>query len=270
MTGEDYRVCLRYHGGKGKIAAWIAQSLPPHDVYVEPFGGAASVLLAKPPAPLEVYNDLWGEVVNFFRVLRDDSDALLSKLNLTPWSRAEYQQSYELSGDPVEDARRLFVRSMQGYGGLRVQGGHGRRGWRFFRAVSDQSTPKMRALIENLAAVAVRFQKVQIEQDTAANVIRRYDTPATLFYVDPPYITEMRQPRYEQAYFAEMSEWDHRVLAQILNRIEGAAIVSGLRSALYGECYENLGWVRMDKTTRGERVLTESIWLSPRALEQGR
>ncbi|HFC10149.1 MAG TPA: DNA adenine methylase, partial [Chloroflexi bacterium] len=80
---------LRYHGAKWKIAPWIIQHFPPHTTYVEVFGGSAGVLLRKPPAPIEVYNDLDGEVVNFFRVLRERPEELARAVEFTPYARAE-------------------------------------------------------------------------------------------------------------------------------------------------------------------------------------
>src|SRR4051812_1578874 len=112
------RPVLRYHGGKWRIAPWIIEHFPPHLMYVEPFAGAASVLLRKPRVDFEVYNDLDTDVVNVFRVLRDPAAAsqLAEQLSLTPWSRREFEVSYEISDDPVERARRTLIRSFMGHG----------------------------------------------------------------------------------------------------------------------------------------------------------
>jgi DNA adenine methylase len=112
------RPVLRYHGGKFRKAPWIIGHFKPHRVYVEPYGGGASVLMRKPRADFEVYNDLDGDVVNVFRVLRDRrrSRALEQLLRLTPWARAEFELSYEASDDPVERARRTIVRCFMGHG----------------------------------------------------------------------------------------------------------------------------------------------------------
>lgn len=110
------RPIMRYHGGKWRLAPWIIQHMPPHRVYVEPFGGAASVLLRKPRTYAEVYNDMDGEIVNLFKVARDDSERLKHLLELTPFSRDEFAASYEPTSNPIEQARRTVVRSFLGFG----------------------------------------------------------------------------------------------------------------------------------------------------------
>ena len=108
---------IRYHGGKFRIASWVISHFPAHECYVEPFGGGAGVLLQKTPAPFEVLNDLDGEVVNFFRVLRERPGELVRVIQLTPWSREEQRLSFEPASDPLERARRFYVRSWQTHGG---------------------------------------------------------------------------------------------------------------------------------------------------------
>ncbi|CAB5540684.1 DNA adenine methylase [Citrobacter werkmanii] len=109
---------IRYHGGKFRLASWIISHFPDHRCYVEPFGGAASVLLKKKQSEAEVYNDLDGDVVNLFRVLRDpvSSQALIDACALTPYSRVEFRCAYEPTDDPIEKARRLIVRATMGFG----------------------------------------------------------------------------------------------------------------------------------------------------------
>src|SRR5574343_303278 len=94
------RPALRYFGGKFRLAPWIISQFPPHTVYVEPFGGGGSVLLRKLPAYHEVYNDLDGDVVNFFRVLREQPDELLRAIDLTPYSREEQRQAFDANDEP--------------------------------------------------------------------------------------------------------------------------------------------------------------------------
>ena len=112
------RPVLRYHGGKWRLAPWILSFFPLHRIYVEPFGGAASVLLRKPRSFAEVYNDLDAEVVHVFRVLRDPAMAavLREQLELTPWSRREFYDAYQPTEDPVERARRTIIRSFMSHG----------------------------------------------------------------------------------------------------------------------------------------------------------
>lgn len=106
------RPALRYHGSKWRAAPWIIAHLPDdHDVYIEPFGGSAAVLLQKARSPIEVYNDLDGDVVNFFRLLREQPDELIRAIHWTPFAHAEQQLSREPADDPLEAARRFYVRS---------------------------------------------------------------------------------------------------------------------------------------------------------------
>src|SRR5690606_37285917 len=111
------RPVLRYHGGKWNLAPWSISHFPKHRIYVEPFGGAASVLLRKPRTDSEVYNDLYGEVVNLFRVLRNPTQAreLIRIVTLTPYSRQEFEDAYIADGDPIEQARRTLVRAYLGF-----------------------------------------------------------------------------------------------------------------------------------------------------------
>ena len=108
------RPALRWFGGKWRLGPWIVQHLPPHAAYCEPYGGAASVLLRKPPARLETWNDLHGRLVSFFRVLRERPDELVRLLALTPYARQEYEQAREVAADPLEDARRFYILAAQG------------------------------------------------------------------------------------------------------------------------------------------------------------
>ncbi len=184
MTLPLTRPALRYYGGKFRLAPWIIGFFPQHVCYVEPFGGAMSVLLRKPPSKLEVYNDQDGEVVNFFRVLRSRPQELLQAIKLTPFSRVEYVLAHEEADDELERARRLYVRSWQGIGGPRHRD---TTGWRFERKGNRYKTTIEDWIeIGHLPLVVARLRDIQIECDEALKVIRRFDAPRTLFYCDPP------------------------------------------------------------------------------------
>lgn len=246
------------------MAPWIIEHFPAHNIYVEPFAGGASVLLAKEPSPIEVYNDAWDRVVSFFRVLRERPAELVSMLELSPWSRAEFYQSFEQANDPLEDARRFFINSWQGIGGTRGQDGpKGQRGWRFLRNPDDRSTVNPDNMLANLLTVAARLRHVQIECDDALTVMRRYDGPDTLHYIDPPYTADTRRPGHQQSYFAEMTTVNHRHLALCLRSLCGHVVLSGYASPLYDELYGD--WRRVEIAARdcnnGHRV--ETLWLSP-------
>lgn len=213
-----------YPGAKGTILTDILQILEnvPHRHYCEPFGGSAVVLLNKRPAEIEMLNDLDGEVVNFFRVLRDKPEELIRAVDLTPYSRQEYlsaiQQNEEISD--LERARRFFVRACQSYGGTGAQKPtRGRWAYSVTGRWTDTGAAKYRRVVENLYAVAKRLQRVQIECDDALNVIKRYGSPETLFYVDPPYPLESRVDKC--IYALELTDERHEELAETLAGVKG-------------------------------------------------
>jgi len=254
------RPILRYHGGKWLLADWIISHMPPHRTYVEPFGGAASVLIQKSRSYAEVYNDLCGEVVNLFRVVRDHGERLRQMLELTPFSRDDYKESYEVSPDPIEQARRTVIRSFMGFGSnainRKVQSG--------FRANTTRSgtTPAgdWRGYPDCLPAIIERLRGVVIENRPAIQVIETHDGPETLHYVDPPYVAETRDKGDD--YLFEMTNDDHRELAAVLNRVKGAVIVSGYACDLYDQDLY-AGWHRVSRQAMadGARARTEVLWM---------
>ncbi len=256
---KNNKPALRYYGGKWRQANWIISQLPPHYTYVEPFGGGAGVLLQKPPATFEVYNDLDSNVVTFFRVLRTREQELVRAIELTPWSREELRKAYEsYNGDDLEIARRFYVRCWQSYGHL-----HG--GWRYQHSDNGYSIVEQWNKVDYLYRIARRLKKVQIENGDALRIIERYDTPRTLFYVDPPYVHDTRYRK--NGYAHEMTDEQHRQLATRLNGIQGMAIVSGYHSDLYDEIYRD--WHTVEKTTgtNGNVSNTEVLWLSPKVTQ---
>ena len=259
------RPALRYYGGKWRLAPWIISHFPEHQNYVEPCGGAASVLLQKPRSPLETYNDLDGNVVNFFRVLRDQPDELIRKIRLTPWARAEYELSLEPCEDEVERARRFFVASW-----MSMQGGHHSKTsktWRvatFYCVTGSSNWVGIEGILESCAE---RLRLVQTENRDAQDVIQRYDNADALIYFDPPYLPETRSQA--DIYRLEVSRSFHQECAELLKLCAGYVVVSGYACPLYTELYEDHGWHRVDKEAQtnsgGKRI--ESLWLSPRTVE---
>jgi len=270
------RPVLRWHGGKWRLAPWIIAHFPPHRVYVEPFGGGASVLLRKPRSNGEVYNDLDSEVVTLFRVLQDPAAAaeLIRRLELTPFARAEFELGYATAGEPIEQARRLLIRSLMGFGsdGFNAAVRTG------FRANSNRSgtTPALdwRNYPGGLPAVVDRLRGVVLECRPALDVIEQHDGPDTLHYLDPPYVPETRSNKGRRsglryhAYRHEMDEADHVALLERLRTIRGMAVVSGYPSALYDEALA--GWLRVETAALadGAKPRTEVLWISPRAAER--
>jgi len=272
--GPD-RPALRYYGGKWRIAPWIISHFPIHECYVEPYGGAASVLLRKPRSPIEVYNDLDGQVVAFFRTLRERPEELVRALHWTPWARHEYElcRGRDLLDDDLELARKFYVISWMGWGGGRARW---RTGWRYQVRAGSLWKPSSISFteLEHLYLIAERLRGVQIECRPALDVIQQYDAPTTLFYLDPPYLETVRS-KWADVYEHEMSDDEHEELALIANSLRGMVIISGYPSGLYQLWYERYGWKRVETAARagGGHARTEALWLSPRtvkALQQNR
>ncbi len=266
------RPVLRWHGGKWKLAPWIIAQFPPHRIYVEPFGGAASILLRKPRAYGEIYNDLDGDAVNLFRVLRSDrAGELIKALRLTPFARGEFELSYEETDDPVERARRLVVRSQMGFG----SDGHNIEIRTGFRANSNRSstTPAQDWVNypEALALIVRRLAGVVIECRPAADVMRQHDGLDTLHYVDPPYLPATRSQKSRRgkvryhAYAHEMTDADHEELLDTLKGLRGAVVLSGYPSAMYDDALA--GWARLERAALadGARARTEVLWVNHKA-----
>ncbi|MQA87264.1 MAG: DNA adenine methylase [Streptosporangiales bacterium] len=235
-----------YYGGKTTIAARIAALLPPHGHYVEPFGGSLAVLLAKRPSPMETVNDLDGDLMTFWRMLRDRPADLARACALTPHSRAEYLAARDLDGAPddLERARRVWVWLSQARGDARR-----RTGWRHYidPAGSTSSMPDYLAgYVARLAPAAARLARVSLECRPALEVIASYGPCGeACLYIDPPYLAATRRPG---KYAYEMgSEADHRDLAEALHACRAAVVLSGYDHPLYSRLYA--GWCRHEITT---------------------
>jgi DNA adenine methylase len=267
------RPALRYYGGKWKLAPWIISHFPAHKNYVEPCGGAASVLLQKPRSPLETYNDLDGNVVNFFRVLRDKPDELIRKIKLTPWARAEYELSLTpADGDDVERARRYFVMLWMGMQGGSNESAVGTWARKKTFVKADGTSNKNPAddyagAASGLDAIATRFSVVQVENLPWQYAVADYDNADALIYFDPPYVSAERAA--PERYALEWTDADHANAAELLLTCAGYVVVSGYACPLYADLYERHGWPRVDTLAQtnsgGKRI--ESIWLSPRTAE---
>lgn len=262
------RPALRYHGGKFRLAPWVMQFFPSHHRYVEPFGGAAGVLLRKPRAYAEVYNDLDGDIVNFFQVVRnkDTRQQLTEACQLTPYARAEWELAYEPTTDPVERARRTAVRAAMGFGSSGAT--KGRSGFRVDTARAYSTAMHNWADYPRcLAALGERMAGVLVENRPAIEVMRQHDAPETLHFVDPPYLPETRQISSSSRYYRhEMSEADHIELLDALETLQGLVVLSGYPSGLYQQRLR--GWtmhttVARIAAHRGTGIRTEVVWLNP-------
>ena len=263
------RPALRYHGAKFRLAPWIMQFFPPHQTYVEPFGGAAGVLLQKPRSYAEIYNDLDGDVSNFFRVLRNPLQRamLIEAVTLTPYSRTEFEQAWEPSEEPVERARRLAIRAQMGFGSAGAT--KGQTGFRIDSRREYGTAQQLWAYYpDQLADVGQRLAGVLIENGPAIDIMRQHDGAQTLHFVDPPYLhgTRVLQAGKAGYYRHEMSDDDHRELLDVLLDLEGFVVLSGYPSDLYDQVLA--GWERhvtgsRISAGRGGAVRTECVWLNP-------
>lgn len=264
------RPLLRYHGGKWRLFPWINGHLPPHKsyrIFTESYGGAGSILLRKERSYSEVYNDLDGEVVNVFRVLRHPGQAaaLVNLVRLTPYARGEFEESLTPTSDPVEQARRTLFRFAAGFS----TAGTDPNGWRTgFRGNVSRSgsTPahNWQTFPDVLEAIIERLRGVVIEHLPAIDVIQKYDGPDTLHYVDPPYPFSTRNKRWAgRAYRHEMSDDDHRELSKVLHQVEGMVAISGYQCPLYDELYADWRCVTKETHADGAKDRVETLWLNP-------
>jgi DNA adenine methylase len=233
---------LEYFGGKGRLVKKLLQFIPKHRTYVEVFGGGGSLLLAKPPSPVEIYNDINGDLVNLFRVIRDPEKfkEFHRQVSLIPYSREEFNYYCDLEPkDDIERAIKTFIMFRQSMGGTGD-------GWGYVIKQSRRGmasvVSKYLSIIEELPLIHQRLFRVQIENDDFRKIIQRYDYEDAFFYNDPPYLPQTRRQR---EYEYEMTEEDHKDLVELLLNIKGSAMLS----CYYHPIYEPLikaGWQRRD------------------------
>jgi len=261
------RIAFGWYGGKFGHLKWLLPLLPKCHHYCEPYGGSAAVLLNREPSPVETYNDIDGEVVNFFRVLRDKREELIQAIGLTPFSREEYYLAISTSESDLSDverARRFFVRARQSRTGLAQSASLGR--WANCKGTSragmSGAVSRWLGSVEKLPEIAERLLRVQIENRPALDVIRLYDDSRTLFYCDPPYPHQSRTD--SKAYAFEMSDEEHRELSSVLKKVKAKVAISGYRCDLMDELYA--GWrceeapVKKCHSSKTSRV--EALWMN--------
>ena len=267
-------IAFGWYGGKFSHLDFILPHLPEDAVhFCDVFGGSAAILINRKPALVETYNDLDSELVNFFEILRDHGDELTKAISLTPFSREELVKAcrFEPALPSLERARRFYVRARQARTGLAQTSSEGR--WAHCvltsRAGMAGAVSRWLGAVDGLPEIAQRLLRVQIENVPALELIERYDTEDTLFYLDPPYVHESRND--SNAYGYEMTDEEHAELGRLLHSIRGRAVVSGYRTALYDGLFAD--WVRVDapaktcNSSKGQRQ--ESLWLNFHPGENG-
>lgn len=270
---------VHYYGGKARLAPWIVSMFPPHHVYVEPFFGSGAVLFAKEPSQHEVINDQDGNVVNFWRQLRENMAELERVCALTPYARDEFEGANldDIEGlDDLERARRWWLRCMQAFGRL-----ESKSGWA--ASTKQGSTGPLtskRLVLGRFEPAAQRLARVLIENQDAVAVIERYACDRSVTYIDPPYLHSTRAGlgKRPKDYRVDMPhEDDHRRLAKAAHEAPGFVVVSGYPSDLYDDLYGDW-WTTTRIITRhsthhfehrtGEKA-HETLW-SNRPVHDGR
>ncbi|HUD22511.1 MAG TPA: DNA adenine methylase [Acidobacteriaceae bacterium] len=260
-------IAFGWYGGKFSHLNWLLPLLPACHHYCEPFAGSAAVLLNRFPSPVETYNDIDGEVVNFFKVLRDNREDLIQAIALTPFSREEFAAAVTLPRQvigEVEQARRFFVRARQARTGLAQTASLGR--WANCKNTSRGGmsgvVSRWLGSVEMLPLIAERLLRVQIENRPATDIVQLYDDPETLFYCDPPYVHGSRGDA--KAYSYEMSDAQHTKFAQVLNLCKGKVAISGYDSPLYDKLYK--GWRRFNAPSKQchsiKKMRQECLWMN--------
>lgn len=260
------RPIFRYFGGKWMLAPWIIEHFPDHRIYVEPYGGGASVLLRKPRSWAEIYNDLDAEIVNVFRIIQTWSHELKRRLEATPFSRDEYYLAHEPTDCPLERARRSIVRSFMGHGADSLTRGY-RSG---FRANSNHDGQGRNAALDwinympAIEAFRERLMGVIVENQDAKKVMDVQDSRETLHFVDPPYLHSTRSFVPKHGYRFEMTEQDHVDLCSFLSGLKGMVILCGYRNSIY----DSLGWRTFERRAYadGAQERVETLWLNPAAV----
>lgn len=242
QANKKKMIAFGWYGGKFSHLKWLLPLLPESTHFCDVFGGSAAVIINRVPSPVETYNDIDGEVVNFFKMLRDNKDELIRLIGLTPFSKEELKIASEKKSNnsklsEMERARLFFVRARQTRTGLAQMSSKGR--WAHCRLTSRAgmagAVSRWLGSVEGLAEVAQRLLRIQIENEDAIKLIKRYDSKETLFYCDPPYPHESRGDTNAYAY--EMTNKQHRDLADVLNNIEGKCAISGYHCDLMNELY---------------------------------
>jgi DNA adenine methylase len=255
---------LKYPGSKWSTANWILSNFPPgyeRMTYLEPYFGSGAVFFNKKRSVIETINDLDGNVVNLFKVIRDHPEELARLIEFTPWSRQEYKQSYEITGGELEDARRFLVRSWQAIGFKSSD----ITGWRNnVKSLNGNVTDWSLKLPERIREISSRLKHtggytVQIENQLAVKLIKRHQKNNVFIYADPPYV---KSTRHGRIYRHEMNDQNHIELLELLQKHPGSVMISGYDNEIYNNLLE--GWRKETRLAHCEGGVQrqEVIWMN--------
>jgi len=256
---------VKWHGGKYYLAERIIAHFPSHRVYLEAFGGAASVLLNKRPADVEAYNDLDLRITRLFRTLQKQGKEFVDRVKFIPYSEKEFDDArvYPEHATDLDKAICDFVRWRQSFGGKG-------RTWSYTtsraRGGMAGDVNAWWTAIDGLPEIIDRLKRVEILYQPATEAIRRFDSDETLVYCDPPYLHDTRDPNSRDVYGVEMSRAEHEELALVLNSCRSKVVLSGYPSALYDQLFRKWRRVEFDIANhasggRKKGRETEVLWI---------
>jgi DNA adenine methylase len=253
-----------YLGGKYSLIPWLRPLISPSGVlhFVDVFGGSGAVLMNMPKAPIETYNDLNTDVVNFFTVIRSNREKLIQSIRYTPYSNKEYHDAwYSADDDSVERARKFFIRTQQS---IWAAGAHEqKKGWSITidqcRNGMSEKVNKWHRAIDLLESVCDRFSTVQIENRDFRFILKAYDREGTFFYCDPPYDFTHRS---HTKYSIEFTNQDYFDLADWSKKLKGRIAISGYDSEFTRHCFSHLNMIPgpVRKNTRSDKTVHECLW----------
>ncbi|WP_157498539.1 DNA adenine methylase [Flavobacterium sp. F52] len=269
MSGNKSKIiAFNYFGGKFTWLEYLYAYFPNDFVHLaELFGGSMAVSLNYKGKCIKTVNEINGDVTNFFEVLRDDTETLIMKLELSPCSEENYNSCWPITGDKTERARKFYVRARQSFYGLGAQ--RENKSWHMAKtklhAQVGETVSKWNNALPKLLEVArvirANFQIIKID---ALVAIKKLDSPKTFFYLDPPYLLETRGSKDD--YMFEFSEEDYRKMAFILYKIKGYAMISGYDHPLMYELFESKGWIKIEFPTKKNNIrskqVQECIWIN--------
>lgn len=251
-----------YLGSKYSILPWLLPKLPRCNHYVSVFGGSAADLINREPSPIETFNDINQQVVNFFKVLRETPESLIESLQLTPHSKYEYDNAWESVHDSdIEKARKFFIRTQQSIFSAGAQ--EKVKGWaaalKCSRVSISEKTHKWINRVDGLYAVAERFKHTQIECRDFRFILKHYDDAGTLFYCDSPYMKTLRS---SSEYRFEFTMQDHFDLHHYASRIKGRIAISGYKEDIMLDLYKDFNFHEGPKRKNNisSKDAIECIW----------
>lgn len=259
------KTVVKYPGSKWGIAKWIISHFPEHHSYLEAFFGSGAVLFNKPRSNIETVNDLDGNVVNLFEWIKRDPEKLAHEIYYTPYARQVYEDVYTaVPEDSLQKAVNFYIRLNMGYG-FRTNGE--KVGWKNDIQGREKAyaAKDWTSLPEKIMQASERLRGVQIECRPAVEIIKRFNYPNVLVYLDPPYVLSTR---HGKQYRCEMDDPGHEELIDTAKAHKGPVLISGYDSDLYNDLLKD--WYREEITcyTQSVSKKKEVLWMNFEPVKQ--